>query len=107
MDQFLNSIWSENLYPAKVKLLKLAREQKPETQPKDVEQFLNGQISYQLLKEATTVKSHIGHIVAFHLNEIWQIDIYDVSRFESSNKKNLNIYLPLLMSSLDLLISCR
>jgi hypothetical protein len=87
MDQFLNNIWSENLYPAKVKLLKLAREQKPETQPKDVEQFLNSQISYQLLKEAKTVKSRIGHIVAFHLNEIWQIDIYDVSRFESSNKK--------------------
>jgi hypothetical protein len=76
MDQLLNSIWSENLYPAKVKLLKLAREQKPETQLQDVEQFLNGQISYQLLKEAKTVKSHIGHIVVFHLNEIWQIDIY-------------------------------
>ncbi len=87
MDQFLNSIWSENLYPAKVKLLKLANEQRPETKPKDVEDFLNSQISYQLPKEAKTVKSHIGHIVAFHLNEIWQIDIYDVSRFESSNKK--------------------
>ena len=87
MDQFLNSIWSENLYPAKVKLLKLAKEQRPETKPKDVEDFLNSQISYQLLKEAKTVKSHIGHIVAFHLNEIWQIDIYDVSRFETSNKK--------------------
>jgi hypothetical protein len=55
MYQFLNYIWSENLYPAKVKLLKLAREQKPETQPKDVEQFLNSQISYQLLKEAKSV----------------------------------------------------
>ena len=87
MDQFLNNIWTENLYPAKTKLLKLAREQRPETKPKEVEDFLNGQISYQLLKEAKTVKSHIGHIVAFHLNEIWQIDIYDVSRFESSNKK--------------------
>ena len=49
MDQFLNSIWSENLYPAKVKLLKLAKEQRPEIKPKDVEDFLNGQISYQLL----------------------------------------------------------
>ena len=87
MDQFLNNIWTENNYPAKVKLLKLAKEQRPETKPKDVEDFLNGQISYQLLKEAKTVKANIGHIVAFHINEIWQIDIYDVSRFESSNKK--------------------
>ena len=51
MDQFLNSIWSENNYSAKVKLLKLAREQRPETQPKDVETFLEAQLSYQLLKE--------------------------------------------------------
>ena len=87
MDQFLNSIWSENLYPAKVKLLKLAKEQRPETKPKDVEDFLNGQISYQLLKETKKLKSHLGHIVAFKINEIWQIDIYDLSRYETSNKK--------------------
>ena len=30
MDQFLNNIWTENNYPAKVKLLKLAKEAKPE-----------------------------------------------------------------------------
>ena len=52
MDQFLNSICSESNYPAKVKLLKLAREQGPETQPKDVNKFLDAQISYQLLKES-------------------------------------------------------
>ncbi len=34
------------------------------------------------------ISSKMGHIVASRLNEIWQIDIlYDVSRFETSNKK--------------------
>ena len=87
MDQFLNNIWSENNYPAKTRLLKLAKEANPEVKPKDIDKFLNDQISYQLLKETKNLTSHLGHIVAFRINEILQIDIYDVSRFESSNKK--------------------
>ena len=87
MDQFLNNIWSENNYPAKTRLLKLAKEANPEVKPKDIDKFLNDQISYQLLKETKNLTSHLGHIVAFRINEIWQIDIHDVSRFESSNKK--------------------
>ena len=87
MDEFLNNIWSENNYPAKTKLLKLAQASNPAVKAKDVENFLNGQISYQLLKESKNLSTKLGHIVAFKINEIWQIDLYDVSRFESSNKK--------------------
>ena len=87
MDEFLNSIWSEHNYPAKAKLLKLAKEKRPETKPKDVDKFLDAQISYQLLKETKNLKSNLGHIVAFKINEIWQIDLYDLSRYETSNKK--------------------
>ena len=87
MDQFLNNIWSENNYPAKTRLLKLAKEANPEVKAKDIDKFLSDQISYQLLKETKNLSSHLGHIVAFRINETWQIDIYDVSRFESSNKK--------------------
>ncbi len=50
MDQFLNSIWSENNYPAKAKLLQLAKEQRPDVKAKDVDTFLEAQLSYQLLK---------------------------------------------------------
>ena len=95
MDDFLKNIWSENLYPAKAKLLKLAKESNPAVKAKDVENFLNGQISYQLLKESKNLSTKLGHIVAFKINEIWQIDLYDVSRFESSNKKfkYMSVYL--------------
>ena len=87
MDDFLKNIWSENNYPAKVKLLKLAQESNPAVKAKDVDKFLDAQLSYQLLKETKNLTSQLGHIVAFKINEIWQIDIYDVSRFETSNKK--------------------
>ena len=87
MDEFLNNIWSNANYPAKTKLLKLAQASNPAVKAKDVENFLNGQISYQLLKESKNLSTKLGHIVAFKINEIWQIDLYDVSRFESSNKK--------------------
>jgi hypothetical protein len=87
MDDFLKNIWSENNYPAKVRLLKLAKESNPAVKQKDVDTFLDSQLSYQLLKETKNLSSHLGHIVAFKINEIWQIDIYDVSRFETSNKK--------------------
>ena len=87
MEDFLNNIWIENNFPAKAKLLKLAKEQRPDTKSKDVNTFLDAQISYQLLKEGKNLKSHLGHIVAFKINEIWQIDIYDLSRYETSNKK--------------------
>ena len=87
MEEFLNSIWSENNYPAKAKLLQLAKEQRPDVKAKDVDTFLEAQLSYQLLKETKNLKSNLGHIVAFHINEIWQIDLYDLSRYETTNKK--------------------
>ena len=44
MDDFLKNIWSENNYPAKVKLLKLAKEANPDVKAKDIDNFLDGQI---------------------------------------------------------------
>ena len=44
MEEFLNNIWSENNFPAKAKLLKLAKEQRPEVKPKDVNTFLDSNI---------------------------------------------------------------
>ena len=87
MEEFLSNLYIENNYPAKTKLLKLAKETRPETKAKEVDAFLDAQLSYQLLKEAKNLKANIGHIVAFRINEIWQIDLYDLSRYETSNKK--------------------
>jgi len=86
MEEFLKDLYVENNYPAKAKLLKLAKETKPETKKKDIDDFLDAFVAYQLLKETKTLKINIGHIVAFRINEIWQIDIYDLTRYTKSNK---------------------
>ena len=86
MDDFLKNIWMENNFPAKAKLLKLAKATRPETKPKEVNDYLDKQLSYQLLKESKNLKKNMGHITAFRINEVWQIDIYDLSRYETSNK---------------------
>ena len=73
MDDFLKNIWSKNNYPAKVKLLKLAKESNPAVKQKDVDTFLDSQLSYQLLKETKNLSIHLGHIIAFKINEKWQL----------------------------------
>ncbi len=103
MDQFLNNIWSENNYPEKTRLLKLAKEANPEVKAKDIDKFLSDQISYRLLKETKNLTSHLGHIVAFRINETWQIDIYMMLVDLNHRTKSLNICLLLLMSLLVLL----
>ena len=60
MDKFLKNIWSENNYPAKTKLLKLAKESNPAIKAKDVDTFLDSQISYQLLKESKNLSIHLN-----------------------------------------------
>ena len=86
LKDFLDELYTENNYPAKAKLLQLAKQTRPETTAKDVDNFLNGELAYQLLKETKNLTSNSGHIVAYRINEIWEIDIYDVSRYDKSNK---------------------
>ena len=86
LKEFLDELYSENNFPAKAKLLKLAKETRPEVTAKDVNDFLDAELAYQLLKETKDLASNSGHIVAYRINEIWQMDIYDVSRYEKSNK---------------------
>ena len=86
MENFLRNLYTQNNYPSKAKLLKIAKEQQATIKAKDINDFLDAQLSYQLLKETKDTKTRHGAIVAFHINEIWQIDIFDVSRFDKSNK---------------------
>ena len=65
MEDFLNNIWIENNFPAKAKLLKLAKEQRPQTQPKDVNKFLDAQTAYQLLKEGKNL--NLVWVISLHL----------------------------------------
>ena len=64
LKEFLDELYSENNFPAKVKLLKLAKETRPEITTKDVNDFLDAELAYQLLKETKDLASNSGHIVS-------------------------------------------
>ena len=70
LKDFLNELYEENNFPAKAKLLKLAKETRPEITAKDVNDFLDAELAYQLLKETKDLASNSGHICAYRINEI-------------------------------------
>ena len=51
LKDFLDELYTENNYPAKAKLLQLAKQTRPETTAKDVNNYLDSELAYQLLKE--------------------------------------------------------
>ena len=91
MENFLRNLYTQNNYPSKAKLLKIAKEQQPTIKAKDINDFLDAQLSYQLLKETKDTKTRHGAIVAFHINEIWQIDI-SMSHASTSPIKDISIF---------------
>jgi hypothetical protein len=46
MENFLRLVYTQNNYPSKAKLLKLAKEQLPNIKAKEVNDFLDAQLSY-------------------------------------------------------------
>jgi hypothetical protein len=59
---------------------------------KYIQEFLNNQTEYQQLKPKLRQKKKEGHHIAFGPMEICQIDIYDLSKYVSSNKNYKYIF---------------
>ena len=81
----LDTIQRSNNYPGYERLVKLAQEKYPEISRSEVKTFL----SHDTARQLTTVqhaKKAEGHIVAMLPNELWQMDIFDLSRYMYSNK---------------------
>lgn len=53
---------------------------------KNVKEFLNNQEAKQITQQKKVFKSDYGHIVAFNINELWQIDIFYLPKYYKSNK---------------------
>jgi len=88
MDYYQNveNIYLENNFPSTNRLYKLVQEANIPVSRKFVQTFLDEQTEKQLLQ--TQIKKHPeGHIVSNYLNEIWQMDIFDYSKFFESNNK--------------------
>jgi transcriptional regulator with XRE-family HTH domain len=84
--QIVENIYLDNNFPSINRLYKLVKEANIPVSRKFVQTFLDEQTEKQLLQ--TQIKNHPeGHIVSNYLNEIWQMDIFDYSKFFESNNK--------------------
>jgi hypothetical protein len=79
-------VWRNNNYPGVDRLTKLVKEKHPTKyiRKAQIVQFLTEQTASQTFKEKRKSKPN-GHIVANLVNELWQMDIFDLSRYEKRN----------------------
>jgi len=91
-NNIIDEIYNENNFPALDKLYKLVKSDHPKITKNEVKDFLDNQIGEQLLK-TTKKKSRkkLGTITANYENELWQLDIFDLSKFAKFNSNNLYI----------------
>ena len=79
-------VWRNNNYPGAERLTKLVKEKHPNKYigKHQIIKFLSEQTASQTFKEKRKSKPK-GHIVANLVNERWQMDIFDLSRYEKNN----------------------
>lgn len=71
-------------YPSATVIYKAMKKDNIPVTLKAIESYLNKQESEQVTKQIKI--KHDGHITASYQNEFWQMDIYDLSKYESQNK---------------------
>ena len=82
----IDEIYNDNNFPALDKLYKLVKSDHPKITKNEVKDFLDNNIGEQLLK-TTKKKSRkkLGTISANYENELWNLDIFDLSKFAKYN----------------------
>lgn len=82
----IEKIYENNNYPGLEKLYKLVKERIPKVTKLEVKEFLDNELGEQLLKTTKKKpKKKLGTITANYENELWQLDIFDLSKFASYN----------------------
>ncbi len=82
--QTIAEVWRNNNYPGVARLTKLVKEKYPNKYIRrpQIIKFLSKQTASQTFKEKRKSKPK-GHIVANLVNELWQMDIFDLSLYEN------------------------
>jgi len=86
-DDMLRSIaliQKTNNYPGAERLTKLVKQALPEVTKTDIKKYLSTHITSQLTAKPVRQQTN-GHVVAFSPNEIWNMDIFDLSRYYKDN----------------------
>ena len=74
-----------NYFTGKHKIISIVKKSNPEITKEEINKHYDGHITNQLTKPQAAPKP-TGHIVAYHVNEFWQMAIFDLSRYRLFNK---------------------
>ena len=85
MDASIEGIYVKANFPGADTLIKLVQKQFPNITKSYIKKWYNSQLEVQLLHKRQTNKATKGHVVAFENNEMWNIDIYDLSKYHTEN----------------------
>ncbi len=69
-----------NSFHGKTKLIRIVKQSSPEITKEGFIKYYDEDITNQLTKPQAQQKP-TGHIVAYHLNELWEMNIFDLSRY--------------------------
>ena len=82
----LNELYKKFNYPSKNKLYLIAKKEGIKTTQKEIDEFLKKQSVSQIYKRKGAKAG--GHIVAFHPDERYQMDLIDLTNFRTQNIGN-------------------
>jgi hypothetical protein len=91
MDAIIAGIYEASNFPGVATLIKLVQKTNPTISKIYIKKWYNNQLEIQLLHKQQSTKSS-GHVVAFIKNEMWNVDIYDLSKYNLENGKMKYIF---------------
>ena len=83
-EQIIDLIYKNHNYPGKARLTKLLNEKAPDITKQDIINYLEKDTPTQITKVQHKAKP-TGHIAATALNELWNLDIFDLQKYHESN----------------------
>ena len=92
MNEQLQAIYKDSFYPSKARFTQILKERNIEATHKQINDFLTKQAINQVHHPAPHIKHNQRHITASGMNQMWQIDLLDYSKYATTNK-NFNFIL--------------
>ena len=88
----INEVNKNYNFPHINKLVELVKSKLPASNT-DIINVIKGDVNSQLMTSRMPPrKKQMGHITALSLNELMQLDIFDMQRYKHSNKINKKMY---------------
>ena len=81
----IDKIYSDNNYPGLSKLISLVQKNEPSISKQKIKKWYDSQLEIQLLHDKQKTNPSSGHITALLEDELWTIDIFDLSKYKAEN----------------------